>query len=479
MKIACHLMKHQCFVIAALVFLGAATSHAQEVRTQAPCSPVVEGTKGNVTVTYSGGCTTGISPMDLEKIVDNALARRGVPPELLDRYEAASRQLGVTDRALTTFFVILGQKKVAVEDLDAKLREIAARHVTLLKRAGPSGDDDSEVAAIKKEAIASIAVGNYARVEELLQLAFDTDLAIARRAEDAVRRAQEVADKRNLTAAKTRADLGELKLTELRYAAAAEDFQAAAKLVPEKELLVRSEYLNGLGWAARHAGNFPLAAKALAEALAIREGLLHSEHPDIAVSLNNLALLLQDTNRLSEAEPLYRRALTIDEKSYGPDHPDVAIRLNNLGSLLQDMNRLSEAELLYRRALAIDEKSYGPDHPDVAIRLNNLAFLLGQTNRLSEAEPLYRRALTIDEKSYGPDHPDVAMDLNNLAFLLGQTKRVREADQLYRRALAIDENALGFEHSMTETIRTNLRSLQSGLGGSSGVPLRAQSNRRK
>ena len=58
-----------------------------------------------------------------------------------------------------------------------------------------------------------------------------------------------------------------------------------------------------------------------------------------------------------------RRALAIDEKSYGPEHPDVASDLNNLAQLLQATNRLAEAEPLMRRALAIDEKSYGPEHP--------------------------------------------------------------------------------------------------------------------
>ena len=86
----------------------------------------------------------------------------------------------------------------------------------------------------------------------------------------------------------------------------------------------------------------------------------------MAIGLNNLADLLQDTNRLDEAEPLYRRALAICEASYGPDHPNVAIGLNNLASLLRATNRLAEAEPLYRRALAIDEASYGPDHPNVA-----------------------------------------------------------------------------------------------------------------
>jgi hypothetical protein len=53
----------------------------------------------------------------------------------------------------------------------------------------------------------------------------------------------------------------------------------------------------------------------------------------------------------------------IDEKSFGPDHPNVAIRLNNLGVALPDTDRLSEAEPLFRRALAILEKSRGPDDP--------------------------------------------------------------------------------------------------------------------
>ena len=103
-----------------------------------------------------------------------------------------------------------------------------------------------------------------------------------------------------------------------------------------------------------------------------------------------------------------RRALAIDEASFGPDHPNVAIDLNNLAQLLQATNRLAEAEPLMRRALAIDEASFGPDHPNVAIRLNNLAQLLQATNRLAEAEPLMRRALAIDEASFGPDHPNVA-----------------------------------------------------------------------
>jgi tetratricopeptide (TPR) repeat protein len=191
-------------------------------------------------------------------------------------------------------------------------------------------------------------------------------------------------------------------------------------------------------------------------ALAIGEASLANNHPEIATRLNNLAYLLQATNRLGEAEPLLRRALAIDEASYGDDHPSVARDLNNLAALLQATNRLGEAEPLMRRALAITEASLGKDHPDVAISLNNLAQLLQDTNRLGEAEPLLRRALAIDEASLGKDHPSVATALNNLAQLLQDTNRLGEAEPLMRRVIDIFEASFGKDHPNVATARNNL-----------------------
>ena len=101
-------------------------------------------------------------------------------------------------------------------------------------------------------------------------------------------------------------------------------------------------------------------------ALAIDEQILRTGHPNVAIRLNNLAPLLQATNRLAEAEPLMRRALAIDEQSTDRNIP-TSPPPQQPGGLLQATNRLAEAEPLMRRALAIDEQSYGPDHPDVAI----------------------------------------------------------------------------------------------------------------
>ena len=138
---------------------------------------------------------------------------------------------------------------------------------------------------------------------------------------------------------------------------------------------------------------------ALAEALELANSRL------VAVASNDLARLLQSTNRLGEAEPLMRRALQIDEATFSGQHPSVARDLNNLANLLQDTNRIAEAEPLIRRALEIDEAAFGEQHPSVARDLSNLASLLLDTNRTQEAEPLMRRALEIDVAAFGEQHP--------------------------------------------------------------------------
>ena len=432
-----------CALIAAWVVSPSAS--AQGVRTEAPCSPVIDRTHGNVTINFTGGCTAGIAPAQIQQIIDGVLAGRAVPAELLE----IAQRFGVTDMAVTTFFRIMGERKVAIEDLDAKLREIAARHLTLLKQVESVPDADPQANALKKGAVAAIGAGDYARAQTLLEQAFDADLVAARKTMDA-------ANRRYVTAAKTKADLGQLKLSQLQYEAAAREFQAAADLVPASEPLIRAQYLAAAGDAAYDAGIYPRAESALNEALRIREKLLAPGHIDVGTSLNNLAVLYWAQGRPAEAEPLAKRTLAIYEKALGPEHPHVAISLNVLALQYQAQGRYAEAEPLFKRALAISEKALGPEHPAIATRLNNLADLYREQSRYAEAEPLYKRALAIDEKALGPERPDAGSPLGNLALLYQAQGRHAEAEPLFKRALAISEKAYGPEHPAVATSLNNL-----------------------
>ena len=75
-----------------------------------------------------------------------------------------------------------------------------------------------------------------------------------------------------------------------------------------------------------------------------------------------------------------RRALSIDEASFGAEHPTAAIRLNNLAQLLQDTNRLDEAEPLMKRALLICQTSLGEEHPTTKTAQDNYQQLVDAMN---------------------------------------------------------------------------------------------------
>jgi len=82
---------------------------------------------------------------------------------------------------------------------------------------------------------------------------------------------------------------------------------------------------------------------------------------------------LYKQGKYREAIPLAKEFLKIAEQTYGPDHPNVAGSLNNLAVLYEKQGRYGQAEPLNKRTLAILEKAHGPDHPHVETSRNNLA----------------------------------------------------------------------------------------------------------
>ena len=107
--------------------------------------------------------------------------------------------------------------------------------------------------------------------------------------------------------------------------------------------------------------------------MTIRQKTLGENHPAVAATLNNLAVLYGKRGKYKDAEPLCKRALEIREKTLGSDHPDVAKQLNNLALLCQNQGKYEEVEKYYQRALEIYESKLGQDDPNVAKTKNNLA----------------------------------------------------------------------------------------------------------
>ncbi len=76
-------------------------------------------------------------------------------------------------------------------------------------------------------------------------------------------------------------------------------------------------------------------------------------------TLNQQVKKFIQQGRYSDVIPEAERALAIREKALGPKHPDVAQSLNNLAVLYANLGDYARAEPLYQRALAIGGKTVG------------------------------------------------------------------------------------------------------------------------
>jgi len=374
-----------------------------------------------------------------------------------ERFQTLSEELGITRVALNNFFKILQLKGVPVEEYDSTLRRIAKTYKGLAERLDRFSYSDPTVAALKEKAKKYLKSGDFEQAEFFLNKAMVQDL-------EAARRIEEIAEARMLSVAATMSEIGELKEIQLDYKEAASYYRQASESVPKGNDLILAEYLGKLGTASYESGSYSAAEKPLTRSLMINEKVLGPDHPHVAISLNNLALLYYAQGKYAEAEPLYKQSLAIREKALGPDHPDVATSLNNLAELYRVQGKYAEVEPLYKQSLAIIEKALGPDHPDVAQSLNNLAGLYDTQGKDAEAEPLYKQSLAIIEKALGPDHPDVATSLNNLAGLYDTQGKDAEAEPLYKRSLSIWEKVLGPDHPNVAVVCKNMAKLYRKIG---------------
>ena len=232
--------------------------------------------------------------------------------------------------------------------------------------------------------------------------------------------------------------------------------------------------LNDMGNLYKDAGRLPEAEAALNRAIAIGRAVSGEDHPNVAASMGNLAVVLQHESRFAEAESFYKRALAIDEKVFGSNHPVTAIGLNNLANVYADQNRPQDAAGLQQRVLAINEKVFGPESPDVGRSLTNLANSYAELGRKEEARSLYERSLRIMEHKFGENSGPTALALSALGRTMQDTGRLEEAGQDFDRALKINERELGPEHPQLVNNLRNIAFLDVRTGNYADARLRLE-----
>ncbi|MBX7221615.1 MAG: CHAT domain-containing protein [Blastocatellia bacterium] len=207
-------------------------------------------------------------------------------------------------------------------------------------------------------------------------------------------------------------------------------------------------------------GTQSLKAMELAKnALELRERLVGPDHPEVAATLNLLAVLAQNQGDFAGAEMYYQRSLAIREKVLGSKDYETGQSLNNLGIFYWEKTDYARAEPLFQQALAIYEAALGADDVLVASVLNNLGLMYTNKGDFEKAEPILQRAVALWEKATGPAQGNTAFALNNLSELYQARKEFAQAEAALQWAVSIWEKTLGLNHPALAQGYVNLAKL--------------------
>ena len=174
----------------------------------------------------------------------------------------------------------------------------------------------------------------------------------------------------------------------------------------------------------------------------------------------NIAFVLNQQGKYSEAEAAYKSALSEYELARSGDDPDVLSLRDNLAIALKDQGKYADAEAQYREVIKLEEKVLGPEHPDTLGTRNNLANALDDQGKYAEAEAEFREVIKLKEKVLGPEHPDTLATYFNLALCLKSEAKIDEARQFAQRAAEGAAKVLGANHPETVQYQELAQELQ-------------------
>ena len=215
--------------------------------------------------------------------------------------------------------------------------------------------------------------------------------------------------------------------------------------------------LKELAGIARQQGRGDIAEALYLDALAINETMLGADHPETANNLNSLAVFYRGQGENARALEYAQRALAGAREAYGERHPTVGLMTVNVGSMQRVAGNLGSAYESVSDGLSILTAALGEDHHLAGVAYNALASVQQAQNHDDDAEANYRKALSIFDATAVDSHPHTVAILNGLASLLIRGGRIDEAAENYRRAVAIGQAVLPPEHP-------NLAIVALGLG---------------
>ena len=274
------------------------------------------------------------------------------------------------------------------------------------------------------------------------------------------------------TLAEALSQLGQLDLSEKRYAQALPHLQEALTLQQriDPKGLATALTLHRRALLYSETDQHAAAIADFRAALAIRQTRLRPRDPRLIQSHGALGLAYVHAHQPEQAMPWLQSALSLARQVHGDVHEETARRLSNLGISLLALGRHEEAERAFAEAVAIDRQVYASPNAAAAPHVHNLGNAQLALGRLDEAEASLRESLAIEQAIRNQATPGPG-------FALAKLARIQEwrGDLAGALALATEsQRILSATLSPTHTVRLDaeLRTLRLRLLQSGRVDLR-------
>jgi len=146
--------------------------------------------------------------------------------------------------------------------------------------------------------------------------------------------------------------------------------------------------------------------------------------------LRESGALAEEKLNLAEARARYHEALSLQTRLLGSNHIALAAPLADLAWVLQEMGRPSEAEPLFREVHTSRQRQYGVNALETAGAAAPLVLVLLQGKKFGEAEPFARECLRVRQELRPDDWPSYNAQSLLGGSLLGQKKLVESEKEL-------------------------------------------------
>lgn len=217
---------------------------------------------------------------------------------------------------------------------------------------------------------------------------------------------------------------------------------------------------SNLGYIHMMLGQYAAARPYVEQALAaIEQHGVSVPEDEYANILSNHAQVLHDLGELELADAGYTRARELLRRLYPEGSRDIAILLNNRALLALDLGRGEEALELMRESVEMRKRSFRGDHPVVLFGLVNLTQMAVSQQRLELARSVAQEAVAMA----GRLHPQASEDKAKAWMVLAMVQLNQGEREAARQSRDAAEQALQGISEVTAALREDLDALSATL----------------